>query len=184
MPNRQNRRIRTNKPQEILAIRRPKSGLKIMVAGGISRYGKSELVIVDEKQTVNGECYRNKILPSYLSSMKNKAQFPCQEQVIFMQDGAPAHTAKLTMENLKLHVPTVWADWPGSSSDLNPVEHIWARLQDSVLRAPHPRNRQDLITRVKEEWLSVTQEELRDLIESFSKRCLECLDKIGNSTHY
>lgn len=184
MPNRQNRRIRTNKPENIPPIRIPKAGLKIMVAGGISRYGKTDLVVVDEKETVTGQYYRSNILPAYAASASNKQQFPVPEKVILMQDGAPAHTARATLDHIKKAFPTVWTDWPGNSPDLNPVEHIWARLQDSVLKPPRPRNREQLIRRVQQEWDAVNQEDLRNLVESFGARVLECLEKNGNSTHY
>ncbi|KAJ4426585.1 hypothetical protein ANN_26383 [Periplaneta americana] len=55
--NRQNARIRTADPSSIKPTQVPKFCVKIMVAGGISRYGKTQLVIVNEKKTVNGEYY-------------------------------------------------------------------------------------------------------------------------------
>ncbi|KAJ4426681.1 hypothetical protein ANN_26479 [Periplaneta americana] len=55
IPNRQNARIRTADPSSVKPTQVPKFGVKIMVAGGISRYGKTQFVIVNEKKTVNGE---------------------------------------------------------------------------------------------------------------------------------
>ena len=179
MPNRQNRRVRTNKPENIPPIRRPKAGLKIMVTGGISRYGKTDLVIVDEKQTVTGEYHRNKILPIYASSACNKHQFPLLEKVILMQDGAPAYTARATLDYIRATFPMVWTDWPGNSPDLNPVEHIWARLQDSVLRPPRPRNWEQLIRRVKQEWEGVNQEDTRNLVRVLAHKFNSALRKIA-----
>ncbi|KAJ4444934.1 hypothetical protein ANN_06733 [Periplaneta americana] len=59
-----------------------------------------------------------------------------------------------------------WADWSGNSPDLNPVEHIWSRLQDSVFRAPTPRYRVELVTLMQGEWDSVNQEDTFKLNES------------------
>lgn len=47
-----------------------------MLAGGISLYAKSELIIIDEHYTVNDEYYRNKIMPIYEKSSKNRQQYP------------------------------------------------------------------------------------------------------------
>ncbi|KAJ4446682.1 hypothetical protein ANN_13379 [Periplaneta americana] len=75
-----------------------------------------------------------------------------------MQDGARAHTDKSTQDTIKNSGIKVWTDWPGNSPDLNPIEHLWSRLQESVFRTPRPRNRNELIARVLEEWESITQE--------------------------
>ena len=60
-PNKQNRRIRTCDPAKIPEIQVPKFTLEIMVAGGISRYSKTELHIVDNGKVVDGDYYRTKI---------------------------------------------------------------------------------------------------------------------------
>jgi len=78
----------------------------------------------------------------------------------------------------------VWKDWPGNSPDLNPIEHLWARLQDSVFRSPRPKTREQLILRVQEEWAAVTQEDTANLVESFKSRVNECAVKNGLHTHY
>ncbi|CAG0892307.1 unnamed protein product [Darwinula stevensoni] len=54
---------------------------------------------------------------------------------------------------LREEVWNVWSKgiWPGASSDFPPMEHTWAILQDSVLKAPHPQNREDLSDLVSKE---------------------------------
>ena len=74
--------------------------------------------------------------------------------------------------------------WPRNSPDLNPLEHLWSRLQQSVLRVPRPRNRDQLITRVQKEWDSITQLELSDLVRSFPRRLQACVDNSGSYTNY
>ena len=115
---------------------------------------------------------------------KDRKVFPRPNLVILMQDGAPAHTAKATMERIREQFPSVWRDWPGNSPDLNPIEHLWARVQDSVLRQPRPRNREELIKRVRQEWNSITQNDIYKLIESFSRRIVACLQQDGHCTKY
>ena len=43
--------------------------------------------------------------------------------VIFMQDGAPCHTAKVTIAYLQ-HEGVKVLKWPGNSPDLNPIETL------------------------------------------------------------
>ncbi|KAJ4425976.1 hypothetical protein ANN_27602 [Periplaneta americana] len=177
IPNRQNARIRTADPSSIKPTQVPKFGVKIMVAGGISRYGKTQLVIVNEKKTVNGEYYCTHILPAYSKVLRDTTKFPKQHIAFLMQDGARAHTAKSTLDTIKNSGIKVWTDWPGNSPDLNPIEHLWSRLQESVFRTPRPRNRNELIARVLEEWESISQEDIFRLTDSFGRRVLQCLEK-------
>jgi len=137
-----------------------------------------------DDKTVNGEYYRNKMLPIYAAAARNSAMFPRQNLVIFMQDGAPAHTAKATMNIINTEFAGMWRDWPGNSPDLNPVEHLWARLQDSVLRQPRPSNREHLIRHVKQELASITQNDICRLIESLPQKIDDCLKNEGQSTKY
>jgi len=182
--NKQNRRIRTSDPSTIKPEMRPKFPLKVMVAGGISRYGKTDLYVVPNHETVNGEHYRTHILPSYTTTINDSRVFPCSNLSVLMQDGATCHTARATLSQIGEEDVKVWTDWPGNSPDLNPIEHIWARLQDSVLKYPRPKNREQLILRVREEWESVTQTELWQLCDSFRSRILECVEKEGKHTKY
>ena len=47
----------------------------------------------------------------------------------FMQDNAPRHTAKLTLENLaEREIHPIF--WPAFSPDLNPVETVWNKIKD------------------------------------------------------
>jgi transposase len=183
-PNRQNRRIRTSDPTSIPEVPVPKFTLKIMVAGGISRYGKTALHIVNQGATVDGDYYRGEILPIFINSLKSRNQFPNPDAAVLMQDGARAHTAKATLKLIADSGVNVWTDWPGNSPDLNVIEHVWAILQESVFKEPRPRNREQLIQRVLDEWQNLEWEYLRDLVESFGRRITECLENDGKTTKY
>ena len=56
-PNSQNMRFYTDSIKKVPTIKRPKFGLNIMVAGGITGFGKTPLVIVDQGSTLNAEEY-------------------------------------------------------------------------------------------------------------------------------
>jgi hypothetical protein len=183
-PNRQNHRVRTEHRSTIPPVQRPKFGLKIMVAGGISAHGKSQLHIVPDKVNINGEYYRENIVPLYAQCINNRQCFPRRRIAILMQDGAPAHTAKLTISQIHNCIPSVWTDWPGNSPDFNPIEHIWALLQDGIFRAPRPKNRTELIARVTQDWEELPQAMIASLCDSFGRRLEECIKNKGHHTKY
>ena len=54
-----------------------------------------------------------------------------------MQDNAPPHRAILTKDFLAdADIPIV--SWPAVSSDLNPIENVWADLRDALKQHPLP----------------------------------------------
>jgi transposase len=194
-PNAQNTRIRTFREELRVPIQIPKHGISIMVAGGLSANGLSGLHICDAKTTVTGDYYRRRILPEYFlaatrtgnaEAIDKRRLFPTPATVIFMQDGAPAHTARLTLNLLGQHFRTVWSKniWPGNSSDLNPVEHLWAQLKESVFINPRPRNRDELIARVQMTWKSISIARTKNLVYSFPIRIRQCLERGGGTTDY
>ena len=44
---------------------------------------------------------------------------------VFMQDGAPCHTARSIKAWLSDHAEIPVLDWVGQSCDLNPIENLW-----------------------------------------------------------
>ena len=53
--------------------------------------------------------------------------------LILMQDGAPAHSAKETQEDLnERDIYPIF--WPAFPPDLNPIETVWDRMKDYIER--------------------------------------------------
>ena len=111
-----------------------------MVAGGVSRYSKTDMHIVEHGKAVDGDYCHTKILPTFIETLKSNRAFPYLDRAILMQDDARAHTAHATITMLYDQNVKVWADWPGNSPGLN-AEIVWNILQDSVFMEPRPRNR-------------------------------------------
>ena len=79
---------------------------------------------------------------------------------IFMQDGAPAHTAKLTQAWCSEHLPSYWAkvDWPGNSPDLNPIENLWSILADKLSKLPEVSTINSLVIQLKKVWSGIDRD--------------------------
>jgi transposase len=194
-PNAQNTRIRTATRGLREPFGVPKHGLKILVAGGLCAGGLSELYVSPANYTVTGQNYRQDILPVYIRAcsrtsdsvaIDEKTLFEEPAAAVLMQDGAPAHTARATLALASQAFETLWSKgiWPGNSPDLNPIEHVWGRLQESVFIEPRPRNREELIARVHWSWKSINLELTKSLVYSFKGRIEQCFERQGRSTNY
>jgi transposase-like protein len=184
-PNPQNTRIRTSdKTKATVGI--PKFPLKIMVAGGITANGVTDLYVCPKGETINGQVYEEKILPIYLSAINNRALIRNKRKATFQQDSAPGHKIRSVIDKIESTFPNSWTEgvWSGNSPDFNVIEHVWSVLQDSVFETPIPRTREELIQRVRQKWFSLTREYLSSLVHSFPKRIEQAINNEGGHTDY
>ena len=84
----------------------------VMIWGAFGYHGKGKLVVLPKNITVIKERY-----------------FDACKSEVFMQDGAPAHTAKLIKEWFEFVGVDYIKDWPGNSPDFNPVENLWGLIK-------------------------------------------------------
>lgn len=102
-----------------------------------------------------------------------------------MQDNAPRHAAKLTIEELQARgIPVVC--WPAYSPDLNPIETLWNRLKDYIaLNYPTRKASYDeLRTQTKEAWDAIGTDLLQELIETMNQRCVDVIAAEGGHTKW
>ena len=77
----------------------------------------------------------------------------------FQQDGTPAHTAKVTKKWLSdNNINSL--DWPSVSSDLNPIECVWAIMRKRLRNEPQTTVG-GLKEKIKEIWNSITPNEFK-----------------------
>ncbi|KAI6649942.1 hypothetical protein LOD99_6306 [Oopsacas minuta] len=136
----------------------------------MSHQALSELHVIPQGQTINGEYYRTKILAgSYKDainrrtkngSVLQRAMISKMSEIIFMQDGAPAHTAKLTQEWCKQNLPAFWqkAKWPRNSPDLNPIENLWSILKDKVEEFEQTSTVNNLVKNLEKAWSGISRD--------------------------
>lgn len=144
---------------------------KIMVSVSVSKAGKTKLFFVDPGTKVNAHYYSNVLMKKMIPQMDRRAN---GENYLFMQDGARAHTAKLTLGNfakqkqLTLLQPQ---DWPPNSPDLNPVDFgIWGILEENVYRGRRITNIESLKEALVTEWNLLPQETINRCIDAFRPR--------------
>ncbi|KAI6648382.1 Transposase-like [Oopsacas minuta] len=98
---------------------------------------------------------------------------------LFMQDGAPPHTANLTQRWCVEHFPRIWreGEWPGNSPDLNPIENLCSILKDRVGQMANATKLEDLILRVKSAWADIDPDIREYLFCSMPARIQLVLDR-------
>ena len=101
-----------------------------------------------------------------------------------MQDGAPGHSARDTLEELAVR-DILCLRWPAYSSDLNPIEAVWNWMKDWIQDHYEELNSYDAIRQaVQEAWEAVPQAYLEELIISMPARCQAVVDVNGMHTRY
>ena len=106
------------------------------------------------------------------------------ENIVFQQDNAPIHTAKIIKEWFKnKNVTTI--SWPANSPDLNPIENVWKLLKDNIQKRENfPRTMEELKITLKEEWSKFDVSILRDIVDSMPRRIEAVLKVNGAPTKY
>ena len=98
----------------------------VMVRGVFSgNLGRAGLYFLPKNTTMRGSNYID-VLKDHLLTFWRIHQ--CD---YFMQDGAPAHRSKIVTKFLEDNNIRV-LEWPGNSSDLNPIENAWNFLKNII----------------------------------------------------
>jgi len=108
------------------------------------------------------------------------ARFPVNENVLFQQDGATSHTARMSMNAVNALFPNRAVSrngdipWP-PSPDLTPCNYfLWGYLKTKVFET-RPRTIADLKQRTQDEVAAIPVEMLREVMNSFRPRLEECV---------
>jgi len=139
-------------------------------------------------KSINSERYIKHILPEV------EKYITLHPYLIYMQDNAPAHGAKLTKNWLRNH-QIQFIKWPSNSPDLNPIEILWNWMKQWIQenhsteldsfeaqgkRVPYPR----LKEMVQQAWDQITEDDLKSLLYSMKDRCQAVINANGLHTKY
>jgi hypothetical protein len=118
---------------------------------------------------------------SYIEVLEDQLPTIWSPGLVFMQDNAPIHTAGVVKEWLEnSDIPIM--EWPPYSSDLNPIEIMWAWLKewittnypDLINMGASEAAYQRLYEVMREGWESIPQSKIDGLIKSMDTRVEMC----------
>lgn len=165
-----------------------KSGRRsVMVWGCFVGEIKGPLVFCDEfreeKEKITAKTYL-KILEAHLLPFQRIVYDLSSPHLIFQQDNAPIHTAKIVTKWFEeKNIETI--NWPANSPDLNPIENIWRLLKDNIQKhESFPRTVTELKATLIEEWSRFDVSILREVVDSMPRRIEAVLNANGGSTKY
>ncbi len=148
-----------------------------MVWGFITINGPGKLVFIDGN--MNKEKYLDTLKNYLLPYINEKNATP----LVFQQDGAPCHTARVVMEFFNVNKVEV-LDWAAQSPDLNPIEHIWGIIKQKLGNKIF-ESLEDLKNEILRIWESeITPELCEKLIRSMGKRIDAVIKARGGHTKY
>jgi hypothetical protein len=152
---------------------------KLHVWAGMSYYGKTELFIFTGN--MDAEFYegilKERLLPDATHMFGGRPW-------LFQQDGDPKHNSTRVQAWLRQHVRFIAkGSWPANSPDLNPIENLWAYLQQRVY-AREPRTLAALQRIIEEEWAAIPIENLQRLVNSMPRRLAAVRYNHGGATSY
>lgn len=153
---------------------------KIMIWSVISSKGTGRLYVV--KGTMRQDQYKDVLQNRLIPQLKE--WFPNGEPFIFMQDGAPCHTARSVKAFLvQQSIPLL--DWPGNSPDMNPIENVWELMKREVAKVVIT-NKTQLLEKIIHVWNHhpQIQKTVQSCIDSILRRIKALIAAKGGSTKY
>jgi len=148
----------------------PKSPLSAMVFGGVTREGRTPLVVLPSGFRLNQTTYLEECLIPMQENLPNQMD---PRKTILVQDKAPCHRAASVQLYLKENFPRFipFDKWPPNSPDLNVLDYcVWSLLKEAL-------NKHGLIpsfAKLKElllkEWEAIPQEAIQAAVDSWLRR--------------
>lgn len=124
-------------------------------------------------------------LQNEFEEMLNGMPLIVRRNMIFQQDGAPAHNARIARENLKEKFMNKWigthgpVNWPARSPDLSPLDYfLWGMLKNKVY-VKIPQSIEELQESVRVACSEISQLQLLHATSDTLRRSRLCVQQNG-----
>jgi hypothetical protein len=168
---------------EVPSIQKDRWQASILVWGAITYARTSMLEVVDGtmKATNYVDILTRRLLKNLPMLHPKHNQGDPQNQLIFQQDGAGPHGAKLVNMYFQDRGIEV-LPWPAKSPDLNLIEAVWSELKGKLKRSYD--SAEELEEDVKKQWKTISSDYIVSLYDSMRHRIQAVIDAKGGPTDY
>ena len=145
-----------------------------MIAGGISYYGLSDLIVVEG--SMNNFSYSqalNFYKKNYDKLLKKN------KKLIFEQDRTTCHNSKKNMKLVNQLFKNNQLNAPSSPDIAYPIETLWAELKRNI-KARNRKTKEDLKKYAIEEWNKIPMENILKRFKNWRAKCQKIIDLEGN----
>ena len=155
---------------------RPKFEISLMVAGGISKYGLSNLVFRSGIQ--NNFSYKQFLIFLKDDMDRIKKYNNLDNDLLFQQDNDSCHKSRESMETIEVifEKNKIW--WPANSPDLSPIEIVWAILKQELSKRKNS-NLNELRNNILDIWNRFPKELCLKIISEFDEKVKICQKEGG-----
>lgn len=116
------------------------------------------------------------------NSSKSVVKLGIQDTYLFQQDNDPKHTARITREWLLYNARKLFPT-PPQSPDVNPIENLWAHLENKI-RKLKCSSKTQLVENLRKCWSEITPDFTNKLVESMPRRLQAIINAKGLHTKY
>ena len=145
----------------------PKFEQSIMIAGGICKYGLSNLIFCSGTQ--NNFSYKQFLLFMKEDMEKIQKENHLEEPLIFQQDNAACHTSFDSKSIIEILFNNNTIEWPPNSPDLSPIENVWAILKEKLSKRKI-KNLDDLRDNILDIWVKFPNSLCEKLCSQFKHK--------------
>jgi len=156
----------------------PKTPLSAMVFGGVSREGRTPLVVLRSGFRLNQFTYKEQCIEFVQRNLPYNLN---AKTAILYQDKAPCHAAGSVQRFLKVAFPSFVhnVDMPPNSPDLNVLDYcVWSILKERLNKYGLIGNFKKLKKLLKKEWNAIPQQAIQDAIDSWQSR-VRAVEKVN-----
>jgi transposase len=164
--NPRHRFVWAKSPSEVPGKEMERWGLAVDTWAGFSSRGKTKLAFYEG--TLNANRYQD-VLESTLLPDAQEWFDEEKEGWELQQDKATCHSAKSTKRWLEEHGVAVVEGWPTKGDDINPMENLWAILDDR-LESKKFKTEQGMKKAIRQLWDDIDSSLLNNLIHSIPDR--------------
>ena len=136
---------------------------------------------VPEGVKITSEAYIN-FLTKYFIPWYKTQPLSFKRKALLMQDGAPAHSARVTKAFLaKIGFKDErLMTWPANSPDLNPIENLWSIIKRRVyVNGRQFKTKTDLWEAIQNVCKGISPQEVKNLTASVDRRLFNVIKKGG-----